>query len=169
MLAQCGEVYGGGIAFVVGETVVRILFVQLQHQRVARGFRQNRGGGNCGDFAVAPHDGLAGNAGLRAIQAIHQHLLRLDRQGQHGAAHRQQRGFQDVELVNFADVGICHRPCERTFADDRSEPVALPFREFFGIGQAFDRVSLIKDDSGGAYRAGQRAAPGFVYAADQDN
>lgn len=169
VFAQRGEVGGGRIAFVDGEAVMRILFVQLQHQFVARGFRQDRSGGNCGDLAVPFYYRLAGNAGLRAIQAIYQHLLRLDMQCQHGTAHCQQGGLKDVEPVYFADLGIGHRPCQRTLADDGRKFVALPFGEFFRIRQAFDRISLIKDDSGGAYRPGQRAAPGFIYAAYQDN
>ena len=168
MFAQCGEVRGGGIALMIGETVKRILFVQLQHQFVARGLRQDRRGGDRRDLAVTLHDGLAGNTGLRAIQAIHQHLLRLYLQRQHGAAHRQQGGLQDVEPVDLVHFGVGHRPCQRAFADERGKPVALFFGKFLGIGQPCDGVARVKDHRRRAHRPGQGAAPCLVHATDQD-
>ena len=159
----------GGIAFMVGEAVVWVLFVQLLHQRIARCFCQYRSGGNRGDLAVALHDCLAGDAGLRAMQAIHQHLLRLDVERQHGAAHRQQGGLQDIELVYFADFGIGHCPSQCALANEGSKPVALAFGKFFGIIQACDRVGVVEYHRCRTYRACQRAAPGFIYAADEDS
>ena len=47
--------------------------------------------------------------------------------------------------------------------------VALSLGEFFGIRQTFDGIVSIEDDRSGAYRPGQRATSGYIYAADQDN
>lgn len=165
---QSGKMGGGGIALVPIEAVLRILLMQAQHEFIARGLGQDGGGGDGGNPAVALDDGLAGNAGLRTIQAIHQHLLRLGMQCLHGAFHREQGRLQDVEAVDLFHFGIGDRPGQGAFANEGRKSVAPFFGEFFGIGKAFDGTHFVENDGGRTHRPGQRAAPCFVYATNQD-
>ena len=76
---QGGEMLRCAVAFVLGEIVLRVLFVKLQHQPIPRDFGDDTGGGDGITFGVAFDDGFLPEANRRHAQAVHEDLVGFDR------------------------------------------------------------------------------------------
>ena len=109
--------------------------------------------------------GRAGQAGRDAV-AVHQRVLGVRAQRVYGARHAGHRGVQDVEAVDLGGADEFQVPGQRPLADQRRQRLAARFAERLGIAQAFDGAARVQDHRGHGHRPGQRAAAGFVHAAD---
>jgi hypothetical protein len=83
-----------------------------------------------------------------------------------GALHGEEVGLADIVLVDLLDAGPADGPGERALADQRGECVALLFRELLGVVETSDGTGGVEHHRSCAYRAGERTAAGFIYAAD---
>ena len=109
MRAQGRQMLGCAIPFVSGKTVLRVLRVELNAPAVALYLGQNRCCRDRWHGGVAPNDRFGENIKHRQAVTVHQHLGRLEPQTLDGAAHGQQRGLQDVELIDLFNAGLGDR------------------------------------------------------------
>ena len=156
----------GAVALVAREIVTRPFAVQIAHRRVARRFRQNRGGHNLFDDAVA-----ADNRARRIRQigreiAVDQDLVRANHNRVHRALHREHRRPPDIKFVDFFDRRRRHRVANRILANHRRQFLAPRRRQRFRIGESFDPI-FAQRHRRREHRAGQSPATGFVDAAKQ--
>ena len=100
---QRRQVRRRGIAFVGLKTVLRKFQVVLGTPAIAADLGQNRGRRYRRHFAIAFDDGFGAHIQNRKPVAIDQHLESASGRtaALHRAAHGQQGGLQDVELVDF--------------------------------------------------------------------
>lgn len=162
-LADAFAVLLGGIACVVVPTVVRVLFVKLQHEIVATGFGQNAGGGDREVFAIALDDGLIIDEGIGfETIAVDDDKFGAKCQGIESTVHGKDRGVENVDFVDFTG---------RNFGDGPSKSIAFYLfaqlithlcRELLAIVET--RVLIVgrENDGGGKYGTCQTTAPCLV-------
>ncbi len=103
----------------------------------------------------------------RAAVAVDFHERRHDRQPFHRALHRQHRGVQDIQRIDFLDRGRRDAISQRALDDLVVQLVALFGGEHLRIVEpANHRFRRIENHRSSHDRTRQRAAPGFVDAAD---
>ncbi len=83
------------------------------------------------------------------------------------APHRQVSRLQDVQRIDFLDVGPGDRPGNRRAADLDRELGALLRLDHLGIADAADAPPRIEDDRGRDDRSRQRPAPSLIDARAQ--
>ncbi len=75
--------------------------------------------------------------------------------------------MQNVQAVDFLDLGAGDAKAQGLFADLVEQRFALGFGEFLRIVQAEDRARRVEDHRCGHHRAAQRATAHFIDAGDQ--
>ncbi|MCY1447531.1 hypothetical protein D9M71_641590 [compost metagenome] len=88
-------------------------------------------------------------------------------QALHCPLHGQHGGLQDVQAVNFLDLGTGDAEAQGLFADLVEQRLTPGFGEFLRIVQTENRPRGIKNHGRRYHRAAQRAAAHFVNAGDQ--
>jgi hypothetical protein len=157
---------------VYGEPVLRIQPVLLNHHGIARGLCQDRRGADVGTQGVAIDDGLESAVQPQSLQrgtavAVDLYVSRMDVQAHERAAHRQVRGFEDVEAVDLLDVRPRHCPRQGAATDLDRQLLALLRVDLLGIAHAANALARIEHYRGGDHRPGQRAPPRFIDAGHQ--
>ena len=100
-LRQHGIVPLRAVALVNGEAVLRILRVQHLHPAIPRHLREDRRRSNRGRQPVSFHDRPRRDAKPRIAVPIDERQLRLDAKLLDGAAHREERRLQNIDLVDL--------------------------------------------------------------------
>jgi hypothetical protein len=162
-----GQVLRGAVPLVAPEPVAGIARVELDEHRVPCGLREDRGRRDRRDIAIAAHDGAHPARQGRAAIAVDPRLVGGERQRVECAAHRDERGLQDVEGVDLVHVGESDRPGESTLTDLGRQHGACVRGEELRVAQTANRRRRIEDHGGGNDRARQRTATRFVDASDQ--
>ena len=157
----------GGIAHVVVPAILRIFLGNAAHILIAVRFRQNRRGSNAHHLSVALHDGLIGRVaiGLKLV-AIDQNKLRAHLELVERTVHRQNRGVENVDAVDFFWPHMRHSPRQRLLLNHGAQQIALPLGELLAV---VDNVVVKiggQNHRGGGYRTHERSttsliAPGF--------
>ncbi len=138
---QRGEVHGRRVTLVRAELEAGIAGVELHHQRIPRGFREDRGGADGRVRIVAADDGLDGAAQSRGRARAAVGCRRpgcasgTRRSPIRRAAHRQEGGLEDVDGVDFVAVGPADGPGHGALANLGGEDVAFFGRELLGVRQ----------------------------------
>src|SRR5262249_21756008 len=94
-----GQMLGSWIAFVLGETVARILLLVIAHQAIAGDFCEDAGGGNGIALAVALHKRRLSICQPFDAQAIYENVLRFGDELIKGGLHAAPCGLADVYAV----------------------------------------------------------------------
>ena len=135
-------------------------------ERVVTGdFRQNGGGGNRKTSCVAMDQG-----GLRQRHfdrdGVDKQTVAGWRQPFHGAPHGEPRGLQDIQTVDFENIGSGDRPGSGALTDARRQGLAAIRLQRLAIVQAANWVLRIEHNGGGENRSEQRSPAGFIHAGD---
>ena len=141
--------------------------VQREAEAVAVHLGEDRRRGDRGHLRVALDDGLRLYLQHRQPVAVDQHLVRPQSKALDSAAHRQQRGLQDVERVDLLDAGLGDAAAQRLRADLVEQPLAHPLAQDLGVAQAADRLRVVEDHRRSHHRPGQRPAARLVDAGQQ--
>ena len=88
------------VALVRGKAVLRIFLIHFQHKAVPRHLGQNGRSRDIGAQAVALDDRLHRQTEVRLAVAVDQGDIRPHPELVHGAAHREERRLQDVDLID---------------------------------------------------------------------
>ena len=161
------QVLGHAVALVVGEAVLRIAPVELDHHPVALHLGDDRGAGDRVAEAVAAHQRDAGEAEAGEPHGVHHRAVGRRAETRQRLAHGEAGGFEDVDLVD--DVGG-HRgdgDGDRVRADRRGRALALRSGEALAVVHAGHQAAAVEDHRGGDHRAGERAAAHLVDPGDQ--
>ncbi len=138
---NCFQMFWGAIAFMLCESVGGELRIELQHEAVARDFRQHAGGSDGITTRVPFYERRLGKAKGLHLRAIHKGVLRHRLQLRERFIHRAMSGLQNIDLINRrriragdgeADFGMAGQQVKETFA--------LGFGELFGIVQGLPTV-----------------------------
>jgi hypothetical protein len=165
MLAQGFEVFGGGIAFVLRQSVLRVDGIPVLHAGIAMGFSENGSRGNRDATAIAFDKRLLLDEDVQ-LDRVNQKIIGRDRQLLQRGSHGLTAGLVNVPGVNALGVDFSHRPRESVLSDALRKNAATLLRELFGVIEA-DYTSLgIEDDRAGDNWAEQRATSGFVEPGD---
>ena len=116
---------------------------------------------------IALDNGLRRNIQHGQPVAVHQHRGRFEPQPHDGTAHGQQRGLQDVELVDLFDTGLGNAAAQGLGADLVVKLFTPRGREFLGVGQARNRVQVVQDHSRCHHGPGQGTTAGLVHASHE--
>lgn len=161
------QMLGCRIALVGIESILRVPLVQPHHFRIARDLRDDRGSRDAGYRGIAANHGLALTGQDRTTVAVNQCSCGLHGQRGYGALHRQKARLEDIDAIDFIDLGTPDRPGDRVLLDLDKQAFAPSRREFLGIRQTLYGVACIQNDSRRDDRPGQRPASHLVHAADQ--
>ena len=137
VLAQRRQVLRRRVALVAVEAVLRMLLVQA-HAAAGRAAPWR---GSTRPRSPAPGRRRSTIASDRHRQhgqpvAVDEHMLRPQAQALDRAAHRQQRGLQDIERVDLLDARLRDAAAQRLGADLVGQALALRGREQLRVGQA---------------------------------
>ncbi|MOA42131.1 hypothetical protein D3C78_1641600 [compost metagenome] len=84
-----------------------------------------------------------------------------------GTLHGQHGGMQNVQLIDFLDLGAGNTPAQGFFTDFVVELLATRFGEFLRVIEPQNRPVRIQDHRRRHHRATQRATANLVHASDQ--
>lgn len=142
------------------------LLRKRNHHPVTRYFCHNRSSRD-GQAAPVPFHQRCGRAGqsLRGFVAVNQCKFCRLCQPFNRAPHRQQRGLQDVDPVDFFHTDVKNRNI-RLLHDLIKQNIPPLCRQFFRIIQSVRYAQGIKHDGTGGDRSGPRAASHFVNTCD---
>jgi hypothetical protein len=98
-------VLAGTVAGIALPAEARIVARQIGHQPVARDLGKNRGGGNRQHLGVAADDGFGWYGQVGDPVAVDQNRGRRHRQGGDCALHRQHGGAENIQGIDFVDIG----------------------------------------------------------------
>jgi hypothetical protein len=163
---------GRGVALVLAEAVLRIELVEADHHRVAPHLGENRRSADADAARIAVDDRFEAAVQRQAHErrtaiAIDLHVRRPHAQAEQRAPHRQVGRLQDIERVDFLDVGPRDRPGQGAAADLDRKLLALLGLDDLGVADAADAPPRVEDHRSRDDRSGQRAAPRFVDAGAQ--
>jgi hypothetical protein len=149
--------------------VGRVQPVAIAHDRVTRGFRENRRGGNRCHAPIAANYGLAlgpesCEVERRQAVTVNKHRIWPDRKPENSAAHRQHGRMKNIQRIDFRAVSPGNRPRERRGANFGRQRIATGFRERLRIGDAGRCAVGPKHNGRGNHRSGKRAATRLVDA-----
>ena len=159
--------YRRGVALVPADTVTGVDQLERAHFTVTADLGQNRGCRNRRDLAIALDHRRCRHGQFRAAVAVDQRKLRCNVQAFDRALHGQHGGLQDIEPVDFLDLGTGDAKAQGLFANLVEKSLALGLREFFRIVQAENRPGWVEDHRCRYHRTAQRATAHFVNAGDQ--
>src|SRR5690349_15193563 len=91
-ITQDATVFGGGITFMTSETVAGVELVHLEHVRIARRLRDNRGGGDRGGESVTANDAALWCLSVWNPARVDEDEVGLCGQALHRALHREEAG-----------------------------------------------------------------------------
>src|SRR5262245_57198213 len=126
-----------GIALMLGETILRVLLMQLDHHRVARYFSDNRCRGDGEAKLVAFHDGLLvkrrdrrKSTLLKQLErnrliAVDKQTIRLGLECVKSLHHREQTGLQNIDAIDLVYFNDTQPPTFSVFANQRRQVFAL--------------------------------------------
>src|SRR6266498_896515 len=123
--AQRFEVLRGGIPLVPREAIARVREVELRHQRVACGLREDRGGGDRERERVPVDDGGLRDAQVSELPRVDEEVVRARGERPHRPCEREEARPVDVQAVDLLHLRARHRPADRVSADVLGEPLAL--------------------------------------------
>ena len=165
VLREGGEMFGCAVAFVLGEIVLRVLRVELQHQSVPRDFGNNAGGGDGITFGVAFDDGFLPETNCRHVKTVHKHVIGFDRQGVEREHHCAPRRAEDIVAVDDCYVGKAGRPADFRGGGQLSvKRLAFALCELLRIVENFVPVFVRQDHRSCNDWTGKRTAAGLVHA-----
>ena len=141
--------------------------IQRAHGLVAGRLGKDGSSGYRGLGRITLDDGARRVAQAGAAIAVDQHLDRRQRQPVYGALHREHGCVEDVEPIDFLDIGLRDSPRQRPLPDQRCEALACCLAELLGIIQAGNRPRGVEDHRRGHHRPAQRPATGLVHPAHQ--
>ncbi len=157
------------IAFVAGESILRIIGIKSDHEPVAGDFGDDAGGRDAQAERVAGHQRGVLHGEAADGKAVNQGVIRPRRQRVDGSGHGEVRGAENVELVDVRDGRLGRRPENvRVASQCGVKFFALGRGDFFGVGQSVESEAVRQNDRGGDNRAGQRSASGLVDSRDQN-
>ena len=166
--AENGEgktMMGGGVAAIGFPAKAPVIGGQPGHQAVAGHLGDDRGGGNRERDGVAANDKLFGAAEARRTIAVDEcevwHAPLVPCQRGDGAAHREQRGLQDVDPVDLGDRTDPDADDGRA-ADRGEQSFPVRFLEGLGIIDAVRDSGGVEHHGRGDHGARQRPAAGLV-------
>ena len=165
MLAQGGEMFGGGVALVLRQAVLRVNGMPFFHSSVPMSFGEDASGGDGDAPGVAVDEGLLFDEDVE-LHGIEEQIVGGNAELIEGGGHGLAAGLVDVPGVNALGVDFGDGPGEGVFADARGEFGATIRSEFFGVVQAYNTALGIENYGGGSDGAEEGAAAGFVEAGD---
>src|ERR1700682_3315996 len=115
--------------------------------------------------AVDDRTGVAAESRWAGV-AVHPGLFGLYTEGLDCTAHGEHRGVKNVDPVDLLDASKGHRPRDGALLDARRQHYSALRAKNLGVGETVDPAHRVEDHRGGVNRAGERAAAGFVDAAD---
>ncbi len=168
VLLQRPAMFGGSVALVLGESVLRVPAVELTHQAIAVDLGDDRSGGDRQAERIAVEQ-----LGLRAGM-IDQHCVQDDVVGGRGqrlhrTEHGQACGVIDVNSVDGFGVDLGHADREGRAANAPIEAFALLTGQLLGVFEAHAHENCIlgrQDDRRGHDRAEECTAANLVHAGD---
>jgi len=105
-----GHVLADTIAFVHGKAVLRVLFVQITHQAVARDLGYDAGGGDQEALRITLDDRRGGAGESFDWQSVDQDMARDDRERFDCPAHGHMSGHQNIVGVNLNSRSLACGP-----------------------------------------------------------
>ena len=160
---DAGTVLGGRVTLVVVPVVVGVLRVQAVHIIVAVGLGKNRCSGNVHQFAVALDHGLVRGVAVGfELVAIDHHVLGAYLQSVEGAVHGENRGVEDVDLVDLLGGDDAERPGESIAFDIFAQGIALLLGELLRVVEQGVRVVGREYHRCGIHIAGQASAASLI-------
>lgn len=167
-------VSGGAVPGMLLEPIAREFRPQFHHQSVPRHLGNDRGGGDRQAALIATDDAAHRTRQRRRPGTVDERHLRRPAkhaaQGFHRAAHRQQRGLQDVEPIDLVHARLAETDAGELGQDFGDAP-APRRRNALGIVnrrcQLCRQACAIQDHGGSHYRPGPRPAADLVDAADE--
>src|ERR1035438_5653930 len=157
------------IAKVRRQAIAWVGLIQAPHQGIAVGLGDDRGGADAGHERIA-----ADHSFNRAISKTIMKLRRKVpinnnfggplRQAKQCPLHRQQRGLQNIEQIDFAMIRLSDRNADGPFTDAQREHRAPLWRELLGIAQSANRSLRIQNHRSRDHWASERAASSFLHS-----
>lgn len=163
MFAKSFLVIGRRVALIGEQIVLRKDFVPAGENRIAMHFRQYR----CGGYGTAA--GIAVDQrhlfdGQIESESVDEQEVRRNGKRFDGAAHRQARSLQDVDLVDFKYIGAADTPAQAARFDMPCKSFSLFLQNDLAVAQAADRAVGMEENSRGKDRAEEAAAAYFIHA-----
>ena len=158
------EMLLSGVAFVAVEAVAWISAVQLNHQPIARDFRDDRSGGNRRTSPVAVKYAPLRHREIRHPKGIDEHDVRKRYERKHRALHRAQRRLMDVDAIDFCRVRGSHGPCDGVAENPVVETFTFGGRDQLGVGHAGNVLVRSEHDRRRNDGASQAASSYFIDA-----
>ena len=159
---------GSSVAFVLCEFIDGILLVERQHQPVARHLGDHARRRNAETQAVAPYERRVRHRKRAHRQSIDEHMPRLRRESQHGAAHSLVSRAEDVSAVDFLRFDDGQTPHDRAVCREfLVKRIALFVSELFRIVQDRMREAIRQNHRCRHHRPRERPPPGFIHSCDE--
>ena len=170
VLGEGSAVFGRGIAFVGGKTVLGVEDVEVAHEGVAMDFGDDGGGGDGEGEGVAVEEPGLG-AGMVDTHGVDEEVVGRGGEALDGQEHGEAGGLVDIDAVDGFGVDFGDGEAEGDLADLAVELLALLAGELFGVFEAHARESGEaggKDDGGGDDGAEESAAADFIDTRDAE-
>ena len=166
--SEGAAVFGGGVAFVGGEAVLRVEEVEGAHEGVAVDLGDDGGGGDGEGEGVAVEEPCLGAVVVDA-EGVDQEVVGREGEALDGEEHGEARGLVDVDAVDGVGIDRGYREGERRAADATVEAFTVFAGELLGVGEAGagkGGAACGEDDGGGDDGSEEGSAADFVDAGD---
>ncbi len=124
---------GRAVAHVPGEAILRVEFIECDHETITIDFGNNRGSRDGIHIAVAFDEGGLGTGQVTQRAAVDQDMLGRHRQLLHGEAHRLEPSLVNVDPVDFLDLDHTDSHTTSNLADLGIQPLSGLGRQGFRI------------------------------------
>lgn len=155
------------ISLVAGEPVVGEFLIERTHEGVTGDLRDHTGGCDGKGQAVSSDDAVMRDRKITDGQTVDEAMIRQRTDRFHGSAHREMGCAEDVERIDFCDIGQRDGPDDRfILGDPEIEIMPLLRTQLFRIVEFRATESRRKNHRGCGNGTRERTASRFVDACD---
>lgn len=156
--------FGRWVRFIFLPSILREIFCGPGNKFVTMSLCENGCGGNVTELGVTLNNGVpfdSGAPGGEAVSINNDHF-RSDIKGIQGSVHRQNRGAENIDFINFSGRARGDGPADGFALNDFAHFIAPAFGQGLGIIQIRMRKVRRENDGSGKDGSGQTTATGFV-------
>ena len=166
VLVECGDMFRGGVAFVVCPIVCGKFIRQAAHELIAMRLGEDGSGSDGKVGCVAFDDAAEGDLpSVSEVVAVHQHKLGSHRKLSDCKVHGMYGRVKDVHPVDVRFRYLCDGVCQSVTLDDFTKRNPFLLRKLLGVVDVIVGIAVWKNDGGSADRAGETTTSYFITSA----